>query len=441
MPARYEAAGQAGIGLRSTNRPPLSYESIEPVDGGSGPCPVEPRFGVMRTRRDWYADVALFLFAVVFSLVTADSVHVDEGVSPGEHLADQTAGGLACASVFLRRRWPVQLAVVLILAGTYFHYLTGAALVALFTVAVHREWRVTALPAGLVAAQFASFLVRGPHEEEATSSALAYFALVVGAVGWGLYVRSRRALVASLEERANRAAEEARRQAREEIAREMHDVLAHRLSLLSVHAGALEFRPDAPAEEIRRASGVIRQSAHQALQELREVIGVLRAPAGDSPQPEAAGDAGNGTTEQPQPTLADVARLVEEAREAGMRVTYDEETAAAAALAPGTGRTVYRTVQEGVTNVRKHAPGAEVSVTVRADPRRGVTVEVTNPLPEMPQPTPPGAGQGLIGLGERAALAGGRLEHGEEKGRFVLRMWLPAEASPLPAGEEATCPT
>ncbi|SCK07531.1 sensor histidine kinase [Streptomyces sp. WMMB 322] len=391
----------------------------------------------MRTRRDWYADIALFLFAVVFSLVTADSVYLDEGVSRGERIADQVAGGVGCASVFLRRRWPVQLAVVLILAGTYFHYLTGATLAALFTVAVHRERRVTAWPAGIVLVQFVVFLVRSPQEgDAATGSALAYFALVAGAVGWGLYVRSRRALVASLEERARRAAEEARRQAREEIAREMHDVLAHRLSLLSVHAGALEFRPDSPAEEIRRASGVIRESAHQALQELREVIGVLRAPAADGPA--------EGEPEQPQPTLADVARLVEESREAGMRVSYYEDTEGIQAGAAGAGRTVYRVVQEGVTNARKHAPGCEVSVTVHGRPGRGVTVEVANMLPDsIPEPrrgpAVPGAGQGLIGLGERVALAGGRLEHGTEAGRFVLRVRLPGDERARAAGQEVAC--
>ncbi len=98
-------------------------------------------------------------------------------------------------------------------------------------------------------------------------------------------VRSRRQLVVTLRERARRAeaeaelrAEQAQRLAREAIAREMHDVLAHRLTLLSVHAGALEFRPDAPAAEVGRAAGVIRDSAHEALQDLREIIGVLRGP-------------------------------------------------------------------------------------------------------------------------------------------------------------------
>ena len=86
----------------------------------------------------------------------------------------------------------------------------------------------------------------------------------------------------------------------------MHDVLAHRLSLLSVHAGALEFHPDAPPEEIAEAAGVIRATAHEALSDLREVIGVLRE--------------GDGGVEPPQPTLDAIPALIEESRAAGMKV-------------------------------------------------------------------------------------------------------------------------
>ena len=105
----------------------------------------------------------------------------------------------------------------------------------------------------------------------------------VAVVTWGMFVRARRQLVLTLRDRAERAeaeqhlrVDQARQQERARIAREMHDVLAHRISLLSLHAGALEFRPDAPPEEVARAAGVIRSSAHEALNDLREVIGVLR---------------------------------------------------------------------------------------------------------------------------------------------------------------------
>ena len=133
----------------------------------------------------------------------------------------------------------------------------------------------------------------------------------------------------------------------------MHDVLAHRLSLLSVHAGALEFRPDAPPEEIAEAAGVIRANAREALQELREVIGVLRADA-DGVVP-------------PQPTLDAIPSLIEESRAAGMKVRAQVDAAGGDVLL---GRTAYRVVQEGLTNARKHAPAAAVEVTVAGRRRR-----------------------------------------------------------------------
>ncbi|MFI9203609.1 sensor histidine kinase [Streptomyces sp. NPDC053048] len=374
---------------------------------------------IHRTRRDWAVDIGLFVFAACFAAISSRSIPVSEDLSQGWRVADQVAGGLGCAAVFLRRRWPVQLAVVLLVAGTVAHYLTGPALVAVFTVAAGRPWRSTAWVAALAFAPLPWFLSELPEmSEDRVGSAVTYFALIAAAIGWGLFRRSRQQLIDSLRQRADLAeaeaalrATEAARQAREEIAREMHDVLAHRLSLLSVHAGALEFNPAAPPAEIERAAGVIRDSAHQALQDLREVIGVLRAPVGDS---------------RPQPTLDDVARLIEEAREAGARIDYAYEPAAGAEAPAALGRTAYRIVQEGLTNARKHAPGAQVNVTVSGGPGDGLRVEVRNALTEgTTGESIPGAGQGLIGLGERAALAGGRLEHGRVGADFRLAAWLP----------------
>jgi signal transduction histidine kinase len=292
-------------------------------------------------------------------------------------------------------------------------------------------------------------------------------AVVQGAaVGWGLFIHFRRELVMSLRDRAARAeteaqlrAEQAQQRARDEIAREMHDVLGHRLSLLSVHAGALEFRPDAPAEEVAGAAKVIRENAHQALQDLREVIGVLRAPTEASRAEVEAVQTGRAPPgwasapvgELPQPTLADVRQLVAESGRAGMRVSLADETSG---VVPDlAGRTAYRVVQEALTNARKHAPGAEVRVHLAGSPGAGLTVEVCNdapaaaPRPEgphhpagpgtgaaarpgpapVPDPGPdPGAGQGLAGLAERVALASGRLEHGPSAdGGWRLSVWLP----------------
>jgi signal transduction histidine kinase len=290
----------------------------------------------------------------------------------------------------------------------------GANLAATFNAAVRARGGALAVIVGLLLAwAFASPLLNPTGGSYWVNAGVCV--LVSGVVlGWGLFVRARRELVQSLRAQGDRAAEDARAAERRRIAREMHDVLAHRLSLLSVHAGALEFRPDAPPEEIAEAAGVIRESAKTALEELRGVIGVLRE------------DGGISLTQPPQPTLADLAALVDESRAAGMRVTARIELGDAA---PPTavGRTAYRIAQEGLTNARKHAPGAAVTLSVRA-PDGALQVEVRSlasvavaagaPLP--------GAGSGLVGLAERVSLAGGRLEHGVDRdGAFVLRASLP----------------
>ncbi|WP_328601038.1 sensor histidine kinase [Actinomadura physcomitrii] len=246
--------------------------------------------------------------------------------------------------------------------------------------------------------------------------ALAYGALV----GWGALTQARRALLDSLRERARRAeAEQGRRVAearmleRTRIAREMHDVLAHRLSLLATYAGALEYRPDAPPEKLAQAAGVVRAGVHQALDELREVINVLR-------------DEDAGDDDRPQPVLTDLPALVAESRDAGGSVQLRDDVVEPAALPAAAGRTAYRVVQEGLTNARKHAAGRPVRVTVEGRPGTRLVIDIRNPLPpDGTAPLAPGAGTGLVGLTERVSLAGGRLDHEVAAGEFRLRAWLP----------------
>jgi signal transduction histidine kinase len=351
-------------------------------------------------------------------------------VTPGR-LIVEIGGGLAAvvALPVVRRRWPVALALALIPLQFVFTTAIGATLVALFGVAARRSWRIAVAIAGLHAAAVAAVYRLFVPADEYWGATLTIVLLHVSVVAVGMLVRSHRALVRSLEDRARQAeegqrlrVEEARHTERERLAREMHDVLAHRISLLAVHAGALAVRRDAPAAE-RQAAEVIRAGAHDALEDLRQVIGMLR----DEPTPP---DGTGG--ERPQPTLADLPDLVEQSRRAGARITLDDRVADPPAVPAGIGRHAYRIIQEALTNARKHAPGAGVSVTLtgpapdghRAD---GLTVEVTNPLPAGPGGTLiPGAGAGLIGLRERVSLVGGRLEHGPTPdGEFRLRAWLP----------------
>ncbi|MEV7274172.1 sensor histidine kinase [Streptomyces bacillaris] len=379
-----------------------------------------------RTVRDWVVDITAFLCAAFIGMVAVSVIDADDSTADVVVFVDSVVGAAACCALWLRRRWPVGLAVALTAVAVVEPVAVGALLVALFSLAVHRPLKPTAIvgAAALVTVPVQP-LVRPDPQTGYVASVLFGVLLVLLALSWGLGVRSRRQLVLSLRERARRAeteaelrAEQAQRLAREAIAREMHDVLAHRLTLLSVHAGALEFRPDAPTAEIARAAGVIRDSSHEALQDLREIIGVLRGP----------GDTGEG--ERPQPTLTTLDALIEESRQAGMRVTLDQRVAAPEAAPAATGRTVYRIAQECLTNARKHAPGAEVTVTVTGGTGDGLTVEVANPAPNEPFERVPGSGQGLIGLTERATLAGGSLEHGPTPdGGFLVRARLPWPAA------------
>jgi signal transduction histidine kinase len=240
-----------------------------------------------------------------------------------------------------------------------------------------------------------------------------------------MFTRARRQLIIALRERALRAERDqqllvaqARHVERARLAREMHDVLGHRISLLAMHAGAIEFRPDAPPEEIAKAAGVIRANAHAAMRELREVIAVLRE---DEPAPN-----------RPQPTLEDLPTLVAESREAGMQVDFDNQVEEPRSAQAGLAATAYRIVQEGLTNARKHAPGARVTVQVAGRPGDGLTIRVSNPPSVRPPETDRSlsTGTGLVGLTERVALLGGRLEFGRDAtGEFRVGAWLPWPAT------------
>ncbi|MFH8758885.1 sensor histidine kinase [Streptomyces atroolivaceus] len=375
-----------------------------------------------RTVRDWVVDITLFLCAAAFGMAVLAAVDADHTTPDGVVLVDSVLGAAGCCALWVRRRWPVVVAAVLTVLSVVEPVAAGAMLIALFSLAVHRPFKPVAFvgAAALIVAPLQPMLRPDPGTSFVASTIIGVL-LVLLVLSWGMVVRSRRQLVVTLRERARRAeaeaalrAEQAQRLAREAIAREMHDVLAHRLSLLSVHAGALEFRPDAPPAEVGRAAGVIRDSAHEALQDLREIIGVLRAPGeGDE-------------SHRPQPTLVTLDALIDESRSAGMEVVLDNTVVDPAQAPAATGRTVYRIAQEALTNARKHAPGAPVRVTVAGGPGEGLTIEVGNPAPSEPFEPVPGSGQGLIGLTERANLAGGSLDHGPGRdGGFTVLARLP----------------
>ena len=192
----------------------------------------------------------------------------------------------------------------------------------------------------------------------------------------------------------------------------MHDVLAHRISMVTMHAGALSYRDDLTPEQVRETAGIIQENSHQALTELRQVLGVLREGPGDA------------DPERPQPSADDLPALLGDAREAGMNVS--SVLGRVDSIPDLLGRTAYRVVQEALTNARKHAPDTHVSVTLSGGPGDGLTIVVRNPLRVGSPLDVPDSGLGLVGLAERAALAGGRLHHGVTADReFALNVWLP----------------
>lgn len=331
--------------------------------------------------------------------------------------------GIVCfVLMFLRRRFPVRIAAITALAASISSAAGGPATLALVSLATRRRWREI-VPVSAISLASSLWLNHlDPSSKDSWIVAYTAIASIIGVtVGWGMYIGSRRELLGTLRDRADRAeseqsrrVEQARTAERGRIAREMHDVLAHRISLVSMHAGALTFRTDLTDEEIRNTAGVIQENSHQALTELREVLGVLR----DGP--------GDADPELPQPSAPDVSSLVAESRAVGMKIDYVEDPDLSA-LPDSIGRTVYRLVQEGLTNARKHAPDTLITVTVSGSPGNGVTTSIRNPLRiGDSRIKTPDSGLGLIGLAERLDLAGGRLSHHITPDQvFVLHAWLP----------------
>ncbi len=378
-----------------------------------------------RTAGDWLVDGGAFVIAVVLgALILNITVNdVANQMSSRQVATDATLGALCCIALWWRRRSPFAVALVCVVLGAFSTSGTVAGLFALFSLAVRRPVR----PALLVAALFVPSAVVCSiwlGRPDTWSVMLPTLALAAAAVAWGMYVRARRQLLATLRDRARRAetdqlvrAERARLAERSRIAREMHDVLAHRISLVALHAGALEVAPDLSPAQVHESAALLRSTAHQALEELRDVIGVLR---------EEPGQAQSSTV--PQPTLADIPRLVEETRRSGAKVELEMQVDGAAAAPGALGRDAYRIVQEALTNISKHARGTLAQVRVTGAPNHGLHVCVRNPpaVGAHDRPAPPGSGTGLLGLQERVTLANGVLVHGPDaSGGFVVEADLP----------------
>ncbi|EKX66779.1 histidine kinase [Streptomyces ipomoeae 91-03] len=415
----------------------------------------------------WLPHGLVFLIALGITLGNIDQMEDRYHLGAEYTLLCSLAQG---AAVALALWWPVpawwasMVVTVVVALGVriqLFHLLTGAAqfdltvpndlprgnvpwpwsppgmiahAVILFLLALRLPTRVAVEVLALTA--LATYVVQGVIGAPAYSSTSTLaMALFIGVVLLGSTMRGRREARTQLVEQAGLTAEErARRTVLEErsrIARELHDVVAHHMSVISIQAQVAPHLVENPPDELKENLNGIRQNALEALTELRRVLGVLRAedPA-DPDDPHGITAAAEGTAPHtPQPTLDRLDALVENTRAAGLAVTT-EIHGDVRPLPPGVELSAYRIVQEALSNALRHAPGSTVRVELTHFPR-GLQLRVINSRPDRPAQPSPGAGHGLLGMRERAAMLGGTLMATETShGGFAVVAFLPRNGAP-----------
>ncbi|WAP52351.1 histidine kinase [Arthrobacter sp. ATA002] len=328
------------------------------------------------------AVVGFLVFLVVLgSMLPAELPSDDAGLTPylGPMFLDFVLGVAAISLLPLAlRRSPVGAGLGIIALSGLSTLAFPAGCLCIIRIAAFRQPRLLAATALVFAAALTASMAIEPAE-----SVEEYGWILLTALGGlavliliGMNRGAKKALIVSLRQEADSArreqdarADQARLAERTRIAREMHDTLAHRLSLISMHAGALEYRTGLDPETVRSTAGILRESASKAASELRTVLTVLREEAADT---------------APQPNISSIPALVESARAAGTTITLTIEPAL---LATGENspndaisRHLYRVAQEGITNAQKHAPGHPVALTLAGAPGQGITVTVSNPV-------------------------------------------------------------
>jgi signal transduction histidine kinase len=389
--------------------------------------------------RAWLRAHPLFgdsvLAAVLAGLSVAAAVIL--GAGDGSRASSVTAPdalsvsliALTCVPVAFRRRWPFALlclaALPQIALATlgYYDGLTGlVALVLLYTVAAYRGLALSLVAAAVASLAYAMVVILA---EGAGTWTQHTFVIVVALAVWvvGRSVRLRRAYLAELVDRAERLerardadTRAARAEERSRIARELHDVVAHHVSVMTVQAAAARKVLDTRPEAAKDALVAIEEMGRTAMREMRGIVGVLRT---DGETGELA----------PQPGMGDLPGLVDQMREAGLRAQLWIE-GERGLLPPGIDLAAYRLIQEALTNSLRHAgPAARAWVTVRHEPSellvqveddgRGGTGEFTRGPDDRP-------GHGLVGIRERVALYGGILRIGPRQGGgFEVRARFP----------------
>ncbi|WP_030666571.1 sensor histidine kinase [Streptomyces rimosus] len=382
------------------------------------------RPGLARTERGWPWWAEALLLAAVAQEAGQEAYISAGGAVLSPEVALAVAGAL---SVALRYRRPALalLCTVALAAGLG---MVLPLLVVLFHLVAHGRLVVPFVAAAVALAGNA--LVQPPQSLWMSRSYGPLMPLGI-VLALGLWASSRRRLEAALAARVEQLrverelrSEQARLTERARIAAEMHDVLAHRLTVLALHTGALQRRADSLPAPVADRLALLRTTSTEALGDLRDVLGALRDTEGRPEQ--AAADASR------VPGLRELPALLDEARAAGQKIEADIE-GDGRSLPAGRRLAVHRLVQEALTNARKHAPDAQVRVTVRYGPYE-TAVEVRNaPARAGAEPPAPGpaSGYGLLGLTERMSALGGTLEYGPTGDRgWRIAATLPAHSGP-----------
>jgi signal transduction histidine kinase len=364
----------------------------------------------------WVLDVGIALVLLVPTVaIFAHGAKRPTGVDP----ATIVFAALSVVPLIVRRRWPVEaLSAILILgvAAPGPAVFSPPALVALYTIASRRPRRVAIIAAGLVIVVFVlRQWVWGYNLP--LSGVVSAIALTGAALALGLYRATRLAYVEQLRERAARLererellGEQAAADERLRIARELHDVVAHNVSLMVIQAQALAATAGED-EAAKRSAETIADLGRGAMSEMHRTLELMR---------DGSSDGGRA----PQPTLAELGPLLEQARAAGVSADL-LVTGRARALEAGVELSAYRIVQEALTNVIKHAGSAHASVRV-AYGDSGLELEILDDGPGGPNGEHARAGHGLVGMRERVALFGGSLETGPANGAgYRVRARLP----------------
>ncbi|MEU4150982.1 sensor histidine kinase [Streptomyces sp. NPDC026659] len=378
-------------------------------------------------------------WAVVLLGVSGVSVVNMDG-TPGHHGSYAAAWAVSvvlCAVLALRRRLPEMMLLVVLATGVVQLILDVqpvaadfAMLVITYTVAATgARWASRlALAGSLVAASLAQVRWPNEHTSGLGQVALAVFQTVPFALAWvlGDSMRTRRAYFAQLEERAARLEKEREAQSkvavaaeRARIARELHDVVAHNVSVMVVQADGAAYVLDAAPDQAKKALETISSTGRQALAEMRRLLGVLRT-----------GEHQESGEYVPQPDVGQIDDLVEQCRSAGLPVDFRIE-GTPRPLPSGVELTAYRIVQEALTNTRKHG-GPEAGASVRLvyfDDGLGLLVEDDGkgaPHELYEEGGADGQGHGLIGMRERIGMVGGTLDAGPRPGGgFRISALLP----------------